>query len=145
MKLLLVRAGFTNVQVKYAYDPFVFEGREGQDATSLKREFFSYLIRLFSLKGLLPSAQSSFEELSSCSDRRYWDRVESIICSYHVINPQLLGTQLAECCINFIPNRIYRIPIVDSLVIEQGTFNNLRIIAPRLALVAIGTKPFPYS
>ena len=148
MTHLLSTAGFKNVATTNIYDPYVLEGKKGQTEDELKRWFNAYLIKLFTLEKLLPEYSNGnkvgYSELADYENKDYWRGVADRLKPYHTFPDGEITGQYGPMSIDLkMDDQIYsrKIPVVDSPQIFQVADDQLSIVVPRLALVAVGETP----
>lgn len=137
----LLNPHFEAVEIKYLYDPFYLESKEGQDVQSLKQEFYAYLICLFNLDKLLPN-DLDIEHLAEYKNLSYWQNIEEIFTPSFTLEKEKLKRVESKAIIQREngPKIGITIPQVDQLTIQFLPNNKICLIAPRIALVGIGYK-----
>lgn len=132
---------FKKTELTYIYDPFYLEFDREIDNQQVKRNFFSYLIRLFALQKLLPKKDVDYFSLGSYKNEKYWNFIETELTPFFNITDSLLskcsnkdnlvqyneGTCIVEK--NVIPGTSLRIHELNGKKF---------LIAPRVGLVGIG-------
>lgn len=76
---------FKETEIKYLYDPFYLVGNIGQDAQSLKQEFYSYLIGLFNLEKLVPHG-IRIENLNNYMNSSYWESIDNLLSPFFILD-----------------------------------------------------------
>jgi len=114
MNDLLINAGFTKVRVLDVYDPFVVMDRTAEMA---QQQLLKHVCSLFSLQKLPV-------DIDQC-DAAGWRRIEEIVRPYGTFAPESIAPELGA-------------PFEPGIRTEADHY-----IAefPRIALVAVGTKP----
>jgi ubiquinone/menaquinone biosynthesis C-methylase UbiE len=135
----LLNSFFKDTITEYIYDPFYLEGKEGQDAGSLKREFYSYIIELFNLQKLLPENVEK-GDLINYRDLSYWQHIDTLLSPYFTLTKAEEKEIEAKGIVNNACDLInkFNVPFVEELTLKQVANNKICLIAPRVSLVGIG-------
>lgn len=115
LKGYLRDAGFDDVRVEYQYDPFVFEG---EDPLPLRGRLLEHLVSMF---GMVKLARTADESAAA-----YHDRLDAILSPY---------AKFTSRDVSFYPDAV---PCFTLSQVKPGKW---RAEYPRVAIVALGTKP----
>lgn len=126
----LLRKYFKYVNIHYVYDPFVMYFDTSLSDIDIKKQFYIYMIRLFSLKKLLPDQKSYDCLVKISSENTYWQSIEAILKPYFTVSERFLSKALCA------DNAIEKINCFSILKMNEQKI----LVAPRIAIAGVAIK-----